>query len=111
MKYENPQVLSKEEAIIQFESGVTDELCKALVSVTYHLEDWEWVESQCLEFLDNHDSEVRGLAATCLGHIARIHRKLHKDLVIPRLKKLESDPEIAGRVEDAMDDIEMYIGL
>ena len=52
---------------------------------------------------------VTGLAVTSLGHIARIHRQLDLDKVLPVLEKLRSDPEIGGRVEDALDDIRKYL--
>jgi hypothetical protein len=55
------------------------------------------------------NSEVARLAVTCLGHVARIHRTLDLDRVLPVLETLRKDPEIAASMGDALDDIEMYL--
>jgi len=52
---------------------------------------------------------VRWNAATGLGYIARIHRKLDVEIVVPRLMALREDAEIASNVEDALDDIKWYL--
>lgn len=50
-----------------------------------------------------------GLAATCLGHIARVHGRLDEDKVVVALRERLSDKEIVGRVVDALEDIEMFL--
>jgi hypothetical protein len=86
------------------------DLLNALLAVTFSDPDWEWVQDRCLEFLDHPDSRVKALAVTCLGHLARIHRKLDKERVVARLAAVRlRDPELAGRVEDATEDIEQYL--
>ena len=40
-----------------------------------------------LELLDHRDRPVRLLAATCLGHVARVHRRLDEDRVVPALQR------------------------
>jgi hypothetical protein len=52
---------------------------------------------------------MRGLAATCLGHVARIHKRLDLDLVLGALVPLKSDPVIGGYVRDALDDIKFFL--
>ncbi|WP_167080781.1 hypothetical protein [Massilia aquatica] len=51
---------------------------------------------------------IAGVSATCLGHIARIHRKLEKEKVIAALRMKLDRSEIAGVVEDALDDISTF---
>ena len=51
----------------------TEQICQALVSIAFYEQDWPWVQEQCLVLLSNKASAIRGLAATCLGHIARMH--------------------------------------
>jgi hypothetical protein len=53
---------------------------------------------------------VRGMSALCLGHLARIHRQLDLDRVLPILHGLEADQDIGWRVGDALDDIESFLG-
>ncbi|MET0233015.1 MAG: hypothetical protein ABW224_00080 [Kibdelosporangium sp.] len=86
--------------------GITD----GLLGLTNHDPDWRWVQEQCLALLAHPDKDVRGLAATCLGHLARIHRTIDLDKVVPALRQRSADPAIAGQIEDALEDIEMYVG-
>jgi hypothetical protein len=85
-------------------------ICRALVDAALHDPDWAWVQEHCLRLLASSDSEVRGVAATSLGHLARIHGMLDLDRVEPRLRELRNDPEVRGRAEDALDDIQQFMG-
>ena len=85
-----------------------NDISDALLVLALNDADWRWVQGQCLELFDHADEATRGLAVTCLGHIARIHGHLDHDIVIPRLKLAARDSRIAGRVDDALDDIAMY---
>ena len=55
--------------------------------------------------------DVSGLAIICLGHLARIHRRLDLDRVSPLLKELRRDKEIGDRVGCALDDIQIFMGV
>jgi len=50
-------------------------MCDALVGIAFCEEDWQWAQNKFMEYLENNDPVLKGLAATCLGHIARIHEK------------------------------------
>jgi hypothetical protein len=100
--------ISRDEARLAFSSGNAEEICIALVAVTFHDPDLHWVQELCLNFLSHGDSRISGLAATCLGHLARIHRNIDREKVLSALHHHLSNEEIAGRVEDAIDDIEMF---
>jgi hypothetical protein len=102
------QSVTREDAHHAFSSGNVERICSALVSVTFHDPDLHWVQGVCLGFLENGDSRIRGLAATCLGHLARIHRSIDKERVLRALRNHLSDAAIAGRVEDAIDDIQTF---
>lgn len=107
-KNKNPSPINRSEAENIFSRGSTDEICDALLAITFYEEDWKWSQMQCLHFLGHSDSNVSGLAATCLGHIARIHHKLDKELVITALLDRLKDSKISGQIQDALDDIEMF---
>lgn len=100
--------ISQIEAMESLASGDPVDVCKALVAIAFHESDWRWAQDRCLELLRSSDPSISGLAATCLGHIARIHRKIDKDIVLPALQALRADPDIGGRVDDAIDDISMF---
>lgn len=108
-EFRNPPPINRITAEKAFAAGIAAEICDALASVVLHEKDWRWSQAQCLHFLNHANPELSGLAATCLGHIARIHRQLDRDLVITALRKRLDDPEIGGRVQDALDDIQMFV--
>jgi hypothetical protein len=110
MTSKEPEPISRDAASSVFASGGPQEICDALIGVTFHEPDWHWVRDRCLDFLSHENSDVRGLAATCLGHIARIHHALDQDVVVPALQRLRADPQVGGRAEDALDDIRMFLG-
>jgi hypothetical protein len=93
------------------ESGNEKAIIDALLSAASYDADWRWVQTTCLRFLDHPAKWVRWNAATGLGYIARIHRKLDTEIVVPRLLALRADAEIASNVEDALDDIKWYLQL
>lgn len=105
--YDTKPILKTDaEEVLRF--GTVQEICDAMVSIAFHEQDWRWAQDRCLSLLESKDSDISGLAAACLGHIARIHRTLDKEKVLSALASHMADPEIGGRVEDAIDDIEMF---
>lgn len=101
--------MSRKKLLKAFSSEQTGEICHALVAMAFHDPDWKWSQDQCLHFLSNSEPEIRGLAATCLGHLARIHRCLDQERVEQALKAHLTDALIAGQVQDALDDIRQFI--
>lgn len=91
------------------ESGNENAIVEALLSAAFYDPDWRWVQGVCLQFLDHADRNIRWNAATCLGHIARIHRDLDLELVLPKLLALKGDPLIGSSVEDALGDIRFFL--
>lgn len=109
VEFKDPAPIPRKEIVKIFSSGSNDEICSALVSMSFYEEDWKWAQDRCLYFLDHPDADVRGTAVTCLGHIARIHNKLDREEVVQALKNHLHDEAIAGRIEDALDDIQMFL--
>ena len=50
---------------------------------------------------------IRGLAATCLGHVARRFGTIQPESVA-LLRLLSADADIGGRADDALDDVAMF---
>lgn len=109
MKYQGSEYLSRQAAENVFASKDVANICHALVSIALNEPDWRWAQNKCLDFLSNDSPDVRGLAATCLGHIARVHRQLDKEKVLVALREHLHDNAISGRIEDALDDIDMFL--
>jgi hypothetical protein len=109
MEYHEPEPITRRAAQEAFAGGDARRIADALVAVTFSDPDWRWVQGECLVLLDHPSDEVRGLAATCLGHLARIHGQLDRRPVLAALCEHRDDPVIGGRVEDALDDIATYL--
>jgi hypothetical protein len=79
------------------------------LSAALHDPDAAWVTDRALRLVNSPDFGVRAAAVTALGHLARIHRAIDEERVVPVLRRLSNEPEIAGRVEDALDDIAVFV--
>lgn len=109
MKYQTMPPIDKDDAIQIFAKGVPEEIQETLVRVALHESDWQWAQAQCLAFLEQPNFEIRRVAIICFGHLARIHRTLDLDVVLPSLQQMREYPSLIGTVDDAMSDIEMFI--
>jgi hypothetical protein len=109
LTYQDITPIDRAEAVLAFESGQSDAVCDALIRVVYHDPDWQWTQEQCLRFTQSDDPGVRGLAVTCLGHLARIHHRLDLAIVVPVLDDLSKDRAMGGRAKDALDDIKLFL--
>ncbi|GDY33441.1 hypothetical protein [Gandjariella thermophila] len=110
MQYVEPGPVGRDALAAALGGGDGRAIAEALVGVAYHDPDWQWVQDTCLRLLGHPDTGVRAIAITCLGHVARVHRQLDTDKVVPALTRLTSDPDLGGRAEDALDDINHFLG-
>ncbi|WP_422753328.1 hypothetical protein [Micromonospora sp. WMMD708] len=84
------------------------EATDALLALSLDEPDREWIEEVLLRLLDAPvDRQVRELAVTCLGHVARLHRTI-SPRVVTRLRELAEDPELRLRVPNALSDIRVF---
>ncbi|MEU1995017.1 hypothetical protein ABZ511_11245 [Nocardia gamkensis] len=84
------------------DSGDGTAVCEAILSVALHDPDAAWVTDRALRLVDCPDFGVRAA-------LARIHRAIDEERVVPALRRLSNESEIAGRVEDALDDIAVFV--
>ena len=112
MKYEALEPIDKTRAKKLLASAERDIICRTLVSVAMFEDDRDWAQAQCLKFARHPDSVVRGVAATGLGHIARIHGAIDEDEVMPVVRDLlhDSDPATRGKAQDALSDFSTFLG-
>ncbi|AVT41816.1 hypothetical protein C6W10_25605 [Plantactinospora sp. BB1] len=71
--------------------------------------DWRQSQQLYLALLDHDDHQVQALAATCLGHLARVHRRLDEDRVVVALRQARRRPHVRGTATDALEDIELFL--
>ncbi len=82
----------------------------ALLSLTYHEPDRSWLQRFLLECLGSGvNRQVRALAVTCAGHVARLDHEIGPALVA-RLRELEKDLVLGGIAEDALADVVSFAG-
>jgi hypothetical protein len=109
LKYQAVIERGREEIELLLRSNDKQDMRNALLSAAYYDPDWNWVQERCLALSHHPDHNVRWIAATCLGHLARIHRQLDVELVLQRLTEMKADPLVKPAVEDALDDIRLYL--
>ena len=108
MKYEDLPPISREELEDSVAFGSEEVASRALLRMALNESDWLWTEEKCLAALEDLRPHVKAAAITSLGHLARIHGIVNRERVVPVLKSLQSDPEVGGIAEDALDDILLF---
>jgi len=109
MRYEKPEPIGRKEALDAIASGISELVSDAIIRLALNDPDGHWVEELALALMESEDPNARAVAATALGHVARIHRDITSSLVVPALKRLLRDPRTAGRAEDALSDIAVFV--
>lgn len=71
--------------------------------------DWREAQELYLALLDHDDQQVQALAATCLGHLARVYGQLDEDRVVAALRQVRTTPYVKGTATVALEDIELYL--
>jgi hypothetical protein len=110
MKYHDVEPITRQEAEKNLASEDIAVMCLTLVSMAFFDPDAEWVERVCTNFLAHPAAEIRAISATCLGHLARIHRDPQLERVRSVLKELLKDPEVRPFALDALEDIDTFLG-
>lgn len=105
-----PNKLSLTELESLLKSDNEQELIEALMYAVFNIDEPRWIQEKCHELIYSDKSlNTKGLAITCLGHVARIHGTIDKNITIPLLIKLSKDHNLSGRASDALDDIEQFV--
>jgi hypothetical protein len=112
MNYETIEPISRDEAERLLGQENREAICRTLVRVAMCEPDRRWAQTQCLRFAGHKDPFVRGVVATCLGHLARIHKAIDEDDVIPVVRQLlaDSNPQTRAIAEDTISDFSIYLG-
>ncbi len=75
----------------------------------FNIEDQDWALDRCIDAVKTgSNADIKGLGLTCIGHIARQFGKVDKERVISFLNATLKDEILAGRAQDALDDIELF---
>lgn len=108
MRYEEPSDARWSDLATALLRQDEDGALNALLGAVLSEPDWRRSQGECLRLLGHAAPAVRRLAVTCLGHVARIHGQIDRPTVLAALNRMLSDPEVAGLVQDARDDIAQF---
>lgn len=107
-------VWGKEDAAEILETRDPERLFLLPLSLGEYCEDGEYAQAVCLQLAQHADEQVRANAMLGLSYVARNHRVLDKELVMPvfqkALKARYENLENFGRAENAAEDIEIFLG-
>lgn len=108
LRYEAIQRQTREHALDQLARGGND-AANAIYSIALYDEDVSFAEGKCLEALRSTDAALRFAAVGAIGEMAFVAgRQINFDLVERELAEVKNRyPELSGRIEDAIDDLEM----
>ena len=92
------------------ESKDSNEIMMNLLSISMYGDDYEQACNSIKKFLVHENEYVRGCAIECIGHLARIWKKLPIELR-DAVKEGYNDEStwVVGKSETANDDINSYI--
>lgn len=108
--FHNPQPATPMDLRAALDRGDLPGALDAMVgAVLYGDADPKELQELYLRLLDHDDHQVGALAATCLGHLARVHGRLDEDRVVKALRGARAVPHISGTAADALEDIALFL--
>lgn len=110
--YEDPGTWSREEVDKAIREDNRETLRIAVLGVCMYGDSGEYAQALCLKLSWHSDPSVRGNAVLGFGHIARVHRRLDREVVEPILHVAlqDSDPYVRGHAASAIDDVRHFLG-
>ena len=109
MRYQEVVPISRPDAEAAFASDDVERTCDALVRLAFHDDDRHFVQEHCLRLATDPRWELREIALTCLGHVARIHGAIDRERVVPVVMALVDDPKVGGTAETVLEDFEIFL--
>ena len=103
--------ITRADAEAAFQSGDGPTIVNALLRLSLAGPDRQYAEECAIRHIAHRDVWVRRNAATSLGHIARITGELNLDRAMPALVSLLADAEVFGYADDALRDVEHFLGV
>ena len=88
-----------------------DEIRRVMLSFCMNKYDYALAEALCEKFIKSSDDNLKMIAITCVGHVARVyHRKLNSK-IMEEIDKIHKDPTHKnwGTADDVLDDINLFV--
>ncbi|SMQ77504.1 Cysteine-rich CPCC [Bacillus sp. OV166] len=109
-RYSN-NVEKNENACKLINSDDTDEVVNGLLGLALNSDDLDFIQDIMTRYSEHENAKIRGTAILCFGHIAKIHEKISKKLVLPIINQGLKDESsfVREQSRSALDDINFYI--
>lgn len=110
MSFEPPDRAWRADMLARIANGDQGEAADALLSLVNYDPERVWLEEILVGIVKDPDAgPLRSLAVTCLGHVARLHRAIDQQNVVPLLEQLTADPVLGGVAQEALDDVDVFV--
>lgn len=108
--YEPVPEYDRDTALHEIESGNPEKVIRALLSLAFYDSDWRSVQNLCVNFSNDLNENVRGIAILCFGYIAHFQASLDTQVAIPIVieRMNDSSTYVRGNAYDALEDILMF---
>jgi hypothetical protein len=108
--YEESESLSEEEIADILKRDNIDELMSLPLNVGENHPDWRFAQELCIALARHENADVRANAILGLAYIARTKKELDREIVLPViLKEYKENTKNTGIIEDALDDIALFL--
>ena len=112
LTYRQPSAPQPGEIEAFLASGAGDRLAEALVGLVLESTDLDYAYGIVTrsEIVNHRDPGVRGIAVLCLGHLARIHRRIPEEPTVSLIEKAFDDEHafVRGHAHSAVSDVQMF---
>jgi hypothetical protein len=100
---------------VEIETAFAEDNIEKLIYVSLftslYYEDRNYAEEVCIKLANHSNSCVRAMAIESFEHIARIDKKLNKEIIKPIIEKALKDEDefVRQKAEDAQDGIKHFL--
>ncbi len=102
---------NNKEIFKRINSGDTENVINGFLELAVSTDDPDFVQEILVMYSEHEDAKIRGTAIFCLGHIAKVYKKINKELVLLIINQGFQDESSFVREQSrlALDDINFYI--
>lgn len=102
---------NNEEIFQRINSGDTENVINGLSELALSTDDPDFVQEIMVMYSEHEDASIRGTAILCLGHSAKVYKKINKELVLYIINQGLQDESrfVQEQSRLALDNIKKYI--
>jgi hypothetical protein len=111
LTYEEAKPIAREDAIRRLHSHDLQAAESAILSVALFEPELEFASRLVFEGAHRAEPRLRGTALLCIGHLARLHRRLPEEPTVELVRAGLHHPDayVRGQAQNALDDLLVFI--